>query len=211
MNDAIYIWINPVTADLYDPASLDHLLKQHSCIPVTCREDWGGAVREKYRQLAEQTRGIVADARCPMAADLVRSLPDHPLRPAPIEPILLHAARELAGREDLRDLPKWITTPCRALADLGNGLDLPDTRFFAWKDLLAQWGENPPVGTLADSPIPLGFFDSTGLPVRKLSGEADIRRYLEAQDFGGERLTELLYCRGGCHNGDGVTFHEAGD
>ena len=212
MNQPTYIWINPVAEGMYAPETLAALLARHHCTQVHCLGDWAGEVRRKYQALTDRTEGIVSDARCPMAADLVRELtresPESPLEVADVEPILIHAARELASRPDLRDRPKLITTPCQALADLGNRLALDNTRFAAWNVLLRQWGERPPVRRLEASPIPPGFFDGPGLQVRKLTGREDIGAYAAACRHDGEQLVEMLYCKDGCHNGDGVEFDE---
>ena len=212
MPEITYIWINPVTTGMYDPEALAALLRRHRCVEVHCQGDWVTEVRRKYLELTEQTDRVVSDARCPMAAALVRelqqSLTDHPLEVAEVDPILIHAARELSQREDLRDGPKLITTPCAALAELGNALHLENTRFCAWKELLAQWGETPAARTLSASPIPPGFFDGTGLAVRKLTGKDEIAAYVNACLCGEEQLAEMLYCKDGCHNGDGVVWDE---
>ena len=203
MTHHTYIWINPVTAGLYSPEALASLLFRRGCTRVHCTGDWGQAVRDKTLRCAARSRQTpLADARCPMAADLVRRHGGPAL--APVEPILIHAARELAGREDLADGPKLITTPCAALAELGNSLHLPRTRFVPWTTLLKEWGEPPVPVRLKESPIPPGFFDNTGLRVKKITGEAQITAYLAAERRGDEQLVELLYCPEGCHNGDGV-------
>ena len=211
MREHTYIWINPVSADMYAPETMTDLLSRHNCTAVQCRDDWAGSVRGKYRKLVESESRIVSDARCPMAAALVRELqqdaPRRRLSVAEIEPILIHAARELAQREDLRNSPKLITTPCRALAEMGNALRLEGTTFLSWKDLLEQWGECPSVRKLEKSPIPPGFFDGTGIPVHKITGREEIAAYVRGC-CGEERLVEMLYCKDGCHNGDGVLFDE---
>lgn len=83
-------------------------------------------------------RGVtLADARCPEAVRLLEEIQKEPenesgienLKVAPIEPILLHCARELSTRPDLADGEKIITTPCQSLAVLGNSLGLENTRF----------------------------------------------------------------------------------
>ena len=109
-------------------AALEKLLKKHDLTRVVCQENWGEIVLRKYRELLEHADGTFADARCPAAVSLVRSLQPG-IRIADIEPILIHCARELAERPDLADGRKIITTPCRILADMGNKLELKDTHF----------------------------------------------------------------------------------
>ena len=212
MKKHTYLWINPVVERMYDPSILADLMARHHCTPAHCQGDWIAVVRQKYRVLSDCTCGVIADARCPMAAQLVREVtatqPESHLHVADIEPILLHAARELAGRADLKDAPKLITTPCQALADQGNHLQLENTRFVAWNVLLQEWGEAPPTQKLMASPIPPGFFEGSGLTVRKFTGRETIAAYAASCRYSREQLVELLYCPDGCHNGDGVVFDE---
>ncbi|WP_243035194.1 hypothetical protein [Clostridium sp. AF32-12BH] len=88
-----------------------------------------------------------------------------------------HCARELSARSDLADGDKIITTPCRILAEQGNALELPRTRFVSWKDFLAELGETPEDAPEA-SPIPPGFFADLKVPVVSLSGREEIETYL---------------------------------
>jgi len=200
-------------------------------------------VLEKYKERMEQANGTVADARCPEAVNLIERYNEEEnlsIQVADIEPILIHCARELSARSDLADGGKIITTPCRILAEKGNALELPWTRFVSWKDFLSELGETLEPAPEA-SPIPPGFFTGLSVPVLSLSGQEAIEAYLqnaamsEAQKTAdrmmagiagvgnqdtesGERklkedtagtersplLLELLYCRQGCHMGDGV-------
>lgn len=129
-----------------------------------------------------------------------------------IEPILLHCAREIAGRPELWGEKKIITTPCQALADAGNELGLSDTEFIPWNRLLERLepscrpgtGNRLKAGALEESPIPPGFFSSLG-EVDSVTGPDAVERYLGRECWKGVKLVELLYCDGGCHNGDGVT------
>ena len=207
-----YIWINPVTEHMYQVSTLEAFLERHGLTRVRCRGDWGAVVREKYRIRAGETEGTVVDARCPMACNLARELtqgsapegipgnfhiPD-------IEPILIHCAREISAREDLKGSPKLITTPCRALAEAGNALELADTRFLTWNGLMESVGEILPGDPPEDSPIPPGFFDSLGLEMNSLTGRGPLEAYIRAGGRDKARLAELMYCENGCHNGDGV-------
>ena len=182
--------------------ALSHLLKAHGLTRVVCRENWGGIVLQKYRELLEHTEGTFADARCPAAVSLVRSLQPE-IRIADIEPILIHCARELAGRPDLADGKKIITTPCRILADMGNRLELKDTHFVPWNRFLQELGE-PAAPAPAASPIPPGFFKDLPFPVVSRSGRPAIESYVTGNEWHDARLIELLYCVQGCHRGDGV-------
>ena len=131
-----YLWINPVSERMISVEALERMLEKHDLTRVVCRESWGEIVLRKYRELLEHADGTFADARCPEAVSLVRSLQPE-IQIADIEPILIHCARELAERPDLADGEKIITTPCRILADMGNKLELKDTHFVPWNRFLA--------------------------------------------------------------------------
>jgi hypothetical protein len=147
----------------------------------------------------------VADVRCPAVAALLKENGAHKaLRIPEIEPILLHCARELSEREDLKGQEKIITTPCEILADMGNQVGLRDTVFFSWKQFLTRLDECPPAKKLDKSPIPPGFFLELEHPTESISGKEEIRAYLEKADYGDVHMLEFLLCKDGCHNGDGV-------
>ena len=160
--------------------------------------------------------GLAEDGREPSAslAGLAKDGPEPSgsLAVPAIEPILLHCAREIAGRPELWGEKKIITTPCQVLADAGNELGLSDTEFIPWNRLLERLepsrgpgnGNRLKAGTLEESPIPPGFFSSLG-EVDSVTGPDAVERYLGRECWKGVKLVELLYCDGGCHNGDGVT------
>lgn len=235
-NHLTYLWINPVSERMVSEQTLKRILTEHQLTQVRCQKDWGGIVLKKYAELMTHVNGTVADARCPEAVNLIEHYNEEKnlsIQVADIEPILLHCARELSARADLANGEKIITTPCRILAEQGNALELPRTRFVSWKDFLSELGETLEPAPEA-SPIPPGFFAGLSVPVLSLSGQEEIEAYLqngimaetqkaaerlvtgtagaENQDTetvtdGVERsplLLELLYCRQGCHMGDGV-------
>ena len=191
-----YLWINPVSAGMCEEDSLKRFLERHGLTRVECRGDWGRIVRERYE--ASLRAGVtLADARCPEAVRLLEEIQKEPenesgienLKVAPIEPILLHCARELSTRPDLADGEKIITTPCQSLAVLGNSLGLENTRFIAWNRLA---GGEVRVRAIEDS------------PVESVSSPEKIRAYVESGSWKQADLLELLYCKDGCHHGDGV-------
>lgn len=231
-----YLWINPVSERMVSEQNLKRILTEHQLTQVRCQEDWGGIVLKQYAELMEHADGTVADARCPEAVNLIERYNEErnlSIQVADIEPILIHCARELSARADLADGEKIITTPCRILAEQGNALELPHTRFVSWKDFLSELGESLEPAPEA-SPIPPGFFTGLSVPVLSLSGQEEIEAYLRDETIpeiqetaagiltgtieAGDRnvkkdtaraersplLLELLYCRQGCHMGDGV-------
>lgn len=200
-----FIWINPVVKQMYAPDCLDEFLQKHGYRQVFCRKDWVKTVWQEYGTLVEQSRSPVADVRCPAVERLLREeYGSCGIFVPRIEPILLHCAREISGRVELQGKEKIITTPCRILADMGNEQKLPDTRFVSWKQFLWELSDTLPGRRLGESPIPPGFFQPLGCRAVSLTGEDAIRNYLREDGSGDPRVIEMLFCKGGCHHGDGV-------
>ena len=199
------IWINPVTANMYAPDALQDFLSSHGYLQVTASPHWLEAVKEKYKQVAKSAKHTLIDMRCPKIIDLIDAyaLRDEVTIPE-IEPILLHCGHEISEREELRGTEKIITTPCQALANLGNSLHLPETTFIPWNQFLSSLGGGPAALPPKESPIPPGFFD--GLDCKKISvtGKDAICDLFENFSPADYDLIELLYCKNGCHNGDGI-------
>lgn len=200
-----FVWLNPVSIAMYGGLELQSRLRERGLEPVECRLDHVTAVRQKYRQAVQSTSGCVADMRCPLAAQYVKQQ-YHPdwLEFPPIEPILLHCARELqqtlAGKGQL-----LVTTPCQSLKELGASLCLPDTEFLTFLELAKREGIPLQPKPLKESPIPPGFFGELGSMVKVLDSKEKIDRYFTGQlPKGQEKLLELLYCEAGCHRGDGI-------
>ena len=129
----------------------------------------------------------VIDIRCPKTKQVLDKMGITSKFTVPtIEPILIHCAREISEREDLQGEEKIITTPCKALADMGNALKLPKTIFMTWNHFLAKFDdrptENQPTKQLKESPIPPGFFEGLNLTTVSLTGEDEIREYFEARN-----------------------------
>lgn len=211
-----YVWINPVVASMYEPEILDKFLQKHGYKQVKTSEDWLHIVKEKYRAAVNEAKVPVMDMRCPKSGEVVDASGVMPEVTLPtIEPILIHCAREISEREDLRGEEKVITTPCKALADMGNALELPYTTFVVWNQFLAILGDTSLKDektlipqTLKESPIPPGFFDDLGLKTVSLTGEDEIQEYFQTQFAkntpNNVQIVEMLFCKHGCHNGEGV-------
>ena len=197
------IFINPVTASMVSRQTLEDRLAHCGHRRVFCENDWGAAVRRQYGELLKNADRTVADTRCPVAVSLAKSLPGgQQLLYAPIRPILLSCAAELSARKDLAGEDIIVTTPCRALVEMGEMLGLSRVRFVTAKSLLADIG-CVPVKRLEASPIPLGYFRELGVKTVSVTGRDAIVNALEHLP-GDARLLEMLYCAGGCHNGDGI-------
>ena len=200
-----YIWINPVTESMYAPADLSAFLQENGYEAVTVSADWVAIVKEKYKTAVAATPNTVMDMRCPKVLDFLKEKALLPEMTIPdIEPILIHCGREISQRKDLRGAEKIITTPCKALADLGNSLALPETTFLPWNEFLRQTGSEPTAISLKESPIPPGFFDGLGFSHCSVTGETEILEQFQNCRSNETDLLELLFCKNGCHNGDGV-------
>ena len=200
-----YIWINPVTASMYQPEVLDAFLQRYGYQRLETNTDWLTIVRNKYQAVLDETEKTVIDVRCPKIQSIVKERKNKEDFLVPkIPPILIHCGKESGEREDLKGEDKIITTPCQALADMGNDLKLEHTWFVPWNRFLEMLGAEPEGNLPTDSPIPPGFFSELGVEVISISGEEEIRNYFIKCKKGDERLVELLYCNEGCHNGDGI-------
>lgn len=200
-----YVWINPVTESMYEPDVLNKFLQQHGYIRFETSADWLAIVKEKYRLAVKKAGQPVVDVRCPKIKDLLDELDiTSKIHIPEINPILIHCGQEGSEREDLLDEEKIITTPCQALAGMGNALMLPKTWFIPWNQFLKLLGSEP-IGTAPKkSPIPPGFFDEMGIKTDSITGEEEIRAYFRQGVPNDVQLVEMLYCKEGCHNGDGI-------
>lgn len=159
-----YIWINPVVASMYEPDALNEFLARHGHKRLITSGGWLAIVREKYRQAVSQSNHPVMDVRCPKIKPLLDELEVTSDVTIPeIKPILLHCGEECSEREDLQEEEKIITTPCQALADMGNALALEKNRFVPWNRFVESLGGEPARMQLEESPIPPGFFEELGL------------------------------------------------
>lgn len=200
-----YIWINPVAESMYEPDVLNEFLRQHGYKRFKPTTDWLAIVREKYQLAVEQSAYTVMDMRCPKIGELLCELGiSYDMAIPDIAPILIHCGQEASEREDLRNEEKIITTPCKALADMGNALGLENTLFVPWNKFVRSMGGGP-ISTIPEkSPIPPGFFDELGMKTASVTGEEDIRNFLKRYVANEVQLVEMLFCKGGCHNGDGI-------
>lgn len=235
-----YVWINPVTERMYEPQALDELLQAHGHKKVCANIDWAAIVKEKYRAAVAQAPHTVIDIRCPKIREVMEAqgiVNGVDVTVPEIHPILIHCGQEISQREDLQDIEKIITTPCQALADMGNALGLKDTWFVPWNQFVnvlrgetgsmspeaspipsgespatnpAPGGMSPEASPIqtgtppASSPIPPGFFSELNLQTASVTGEAEIQKYFQNYTPDEVQLVEMLFCKGGCHNGDGV-------
>lgn len=200
-----YIWINPVVASMYEEEELNVFLQKYGYKRFETSIDWLSIVRDKYLTAVKQSIHPVMDVRCPKAKALLKEMELKSEVTFPqIYPILIHCGQEGSGRKELKNELKMITTPCQSLADMGNELRLPDTHFVSWNQFLKMLGSEPKRKVIHESPIPPGYFENLGVNAASVTGEEEIRRFFEEGVPEGTQLVELLYCKDGCHNGDGI-------
>ena len=205
-----YIFINPVVDKMYIKDVLDKVLLDNGYIRVEVENDWHGIVKEKYKEVYKNSNGLtILDKRCPATIEAISDyVNDEEVIIPEIDPILIHCGREIAGREDLKDKKKVITTPCESLANYGNKLNLKDTEFVSWNEFLKRLDREIPRKILDKSPIPLGYFTSLGLKSNSISGKENIENHFKNGLHKKYELVEMLYCNNGCNNGDGVLINE---
>lgn len=202
-----YILINPVVDKMYEQEILNNFLKINGYTRVFYNENWADIVINKYKDVIKNAKGAtIMDMRCPLAVDTVKDIieKDQNIIFPDIDPILIHCAREISLREDLKDGEKIIITPCKSLKDMGNNLRMDNTIFMTWIEFLESLDKNIEGNVLDNTPIPLGFFDSLDLKKESISGNDNIESYFRKNKFKNLDMIEMLYCHNGCHNGDGV-------
>ena len=202
-----YIWLNPVVLKMYDQEEVRSHLENLDFEIVTCEENHIQIVKNKYEKQYQGCNSLLCDNRCPKAVSYVRNHYDSAsLEYSTIQPILIHCAEELADRYKEDDAQLYIITPCTDLKDQGNKLKMKNTIFQTWTEFCREHNIRLKSNPIKSSPIPPGFFDN--IPnVVSLASKHDIDGYFqEAKEE--KPLVEMLYCQGGCHNGDGVKIED---
>jgi len=201
-----YIWINPVVEKMYkkDLDSLKNNLRKKGFQVVSA----GGQleqVKNKFRDEIMNSKNTVLDTRCPVAVDYANKNIDKDKYNIPkIEPILIHTARYLYEFyiKDIKKDKLIITTPCKALKKLGEDIfkNKLGIEFYTWLEVCDKL--NIEVASKCNlSPIPLGFFRDISENVLEISGENKFNESFLKEEYD---VIEMLYCLGGCNNGDGV-------
>lgn len=199
-----YIWFNPVIIAMYGWNQLETFAKNNQFQSVQCKEDWGSYVKDRYKEHLTVATKTILDMRCPKAVDYIKEhFPAEEYTFPDIEPILIHCAREV-HKNMTGDDRLLITTPCQELAEYGNKLDLKNTTFISFNQLLEEKHAKLSPSDLSASPIPPGFFHGSSNDCITLTGEEEIQLFFSHPQNTNLRLIELLYCPQGCHNGGGV-------
>ena len=199
-----YIWLNPVVLKMYNQEEVKSHLENLDFEIVTCEENHLQIVKNKYEEQYKGCKSLLCDNRCPKAVSYVRNhYGAENLEYSTIQPILIHCAEELANRYKDHDAELYIITPCTDLKDQGNKLNMKNTIFQTWTEFCREHNIILKRKSIESSPIPPGFFDN--IPdVVSLSSKNEIDHYFQKASLKDKRLIEMLYCQGGCHNGDGV-------
>lgn len=207
-----YIWINPVVevmaGSLY-PAIQQQITARGYTI-VLCSSGLG-TVRQEYLECLQVNAGrLTIDTRCPLVGAVIDR--DYPaLKPyqAQVLPILMVCAQALYEKyvrpsQSYADLT--IVTPCSSLAELGNAKLGNVARFLTWLDFCREQKLAFGLPRANSSPIPPGYFQFPEYRILEASGPDAVRNLLDKTTIHIDNadLLELLYCDGGCHNGDGV-------
>ena len=197
-----YVWINPVVMSLYDIEYLKYILNQNNFEIILSNKNIANVVKNKYKQKCLNSNKCIIDSRCPKIYKYIDNN-NNDYEYANINPILIETAIEL--KTQIKD-NIIITTPCIALADFGNSLNIEGLIFKTWIEFTKEnnilLDENKKK-KLNSSPIPLGFFKSFD-KVYSVSGANNISRVFKNKLYRNSNLLEALYCDKGCHNGDGI-------
>ncbi len=192
---------------MYVKEELDAFLLNNGYTRIEVENDWHRIVKEKYNKALEIAGKPLLDRRCPLAIDtVIKHINKEDAFIPEIDPILIHCGIEIAHREDLKGKKKVITTPCESLAAYGNKKNLRDTVFISWKEFVKDLNEQEKlqVKVLEESPIPPGYFNEVEGKVTSISGEENIKELFKNELYKDSDLIEMLYCKNGCNNGDGV-------
>lgn len=206
-----YIWINPVAEKMYDDELdlIKYNLTKKGYIIVNC-ESQLEYVKEQYKKYSEEINGTILDCRCPESINfLKRNNLTYGFEIPMIEPILVRTSRVLyekyiKNEEDIL----IITCPCTQLRDFSKQAmnDKVGIKFFTWKEFIENEGMKS-LGGVDESPIPLGYFKDTFENVLELSSEEEILTGISSLKECNEKrydIVEMLYCKNGCNNGDGL-------
>lgn len=200
-----FVWINPVVLGQYEFSDLKKAIENKGYQLVSCKQDHLNIVKDKYDQMIEDSDGCVIDMRCPAAADYVKKNYDNSsIRFSGIEPILIHCARELSEEYGKEDSCLYILTPCKELKELGDTIGLVNTRFLTWNDFVEKNQINLCKKQILKSPIPPGFFSHYKENGDSLKSKEEIDFYFQNKGYKDKKIVEMLYCKNGCHNGNGV-------
>ena len=199
------VWLNPVVKNIYDFAALKEILREKGFSVMECEKDHIKSVKNAYKNALAQ-KELIYDSRCPRAVNFIReNFKEQAAFISNLNPILIESAMELSAKLK-EDEWLYVMTPCEDLAELGRGLNLARTTFLTWKSFREQNEINLEMKRLGASPIPPGFFTNLGVKTLSLGSKEKIQNALSYKfsELKNYQIIELLYCKNGCHNGDGL-------
>jgi hypothetical protein len=209
-----FVWLNPIVETMVaaDKDRVVHILGQKGYTVVSC-ETGAPKIREAYRRYLQEEATIpIIDARCPKITALIKDrYPALCAYIAPIPPILVACAQDLFSKYIEPNAVRatlTIVAPCYALVSAGQCVFGNSIRFVTWRQFEREVDFGKKYARLDASPVPPGFFKDLENKVAEASGSEDIERLLITVSSGmlspSVNLLEMLYCGGGCHNGDGI-------
>lgn len=206
-----FLWINPVAEKTYgdDINKIKNKLLDKGYIIASC-DSQISYVKNQYIDYSKNVTNTILDCRCPEAINLLKrknlinefNVPD-------IEPILVRTSRVLYEKYIKNpDDVLIITCPCTQLRDftrskLGHGENI---KVYTWKEFAESIGIKS-LGKIDKSPIPLGFFQSAFTNIIEVSEENEIIKEIKNiknNTLEKPEIVEMLYCKDGCNNGDGL-------
>lgn len=197
-----YVWINPIIINLYGIEYLKYILLKNGFEIVSPNKNCTNIVKNKYRKKYLNSNKCIIDSRCPKILEYIDNNNNN-YEYANINPILIETAIELKARIE-NDI--IITTPCVALANFGNSLNVEGLIFKTWIEFIKENNiliDENKKKKLNSSPIPLGFFKEFDM-VYSVTGEENILKVFKNKLYMNSKILEALYCDNGCHNGDGI-------
>lgn len=197
-----YVWINPIIINLYGIEYLKYILLKNGFEIVSPNKNCTNIVKNKYRKKYLNSNKCIIDSRCPKILEYIDNNNNN-YEYANINPILIETAIELKARIE-NDI--IITTPCVALANFGNSLNVEGLIFKTWIEFIKENNiliDENKKKKLNSSPIPLGFFKEFDM-VYSVSEDKNILKFFKNKLYRNSKLLEALYCYSGYHNGDGI-------
>lgn len=203
-----FLWINPVTLNMLRDEGIDvnGFAKDLEFEFIDVNPIIAKGVKKLYVDYLKGQAKTIIDARCPLAVDYIceqfSELKDNI---APIKPIFITTAHVLYDRYINKETSDelYMISPCNALCNCDRELGSRRITYITWKDFKSKFNieyDFKPIST----PIPMGFFDNCDIKVYKANSKEDIDGIKEVIKEHNYDLIEVLYCKGGCHNGDGL-------
>ena len=203
-----YIWLNPVTKNMLHEANIDiaRFVDKYGFKLIEVDDIVRKRVKAKYVEYVRDVNDTVIDSRCPLVVDyLVKKHPELKKYIAPIDPIFISTGKyfieEYLGVDDEYQLV--MISPCKALCNSGKNNSNNKIIYMTWVEFCVKFEIELDLKP-KKTPVPLGFFDDTELKVGKINGEEEIEDIICKMKEDKYDLIEILFCRDGCHNGDGI-------